>query len=408
MTTVEDERTGARIDGLLDVLRDAEAEWRRAYSRILDVVAELEVEKAGAVTGFGTTARLLAGVLNLTKGEARARAEQAALLAPRRSLTGETLPPALPQTAAELTAGTIGPAHVRVIAAAMRRIPDGTHPDTAAQAEQTLASAARRFDLSALGTIAERLIAHLDPDGAAPAEDPETVRELRVRTGADGTVSLTGRLDPEGGARVLEVLGSLNQRRAPVDGVPDSRSPARRDGDALVEAMTRLLDEGELPSRGGQRPHLVLTMGLAELVTGIGVATLDTGGQLTATEARRLACDAGLIPMVLGSDSMPLDVGREQRLASAALRDALGQRDQGCSFPGCGRPPRYCHAHHIVSWLDHGVTALHNMCLLCEYHHAIVHRQGWHIRIDGRGRPEFTPPRVIDPDRRPLHDPLRQ
>ena len=149
-------------------------------------------------------------------------------------------------------------------------------------------------------------------------------------------------------------------------------------------------------------------MGLAELIDGLGTAILDTGGHLTAAEARRLACDAGLIPMVLGADSMPLDVGRHQRLASATLRDALGQRDQGCSFPGCGRPPRYCHVHHIVHWADGGATALHNCCLLCEHHHTIVHRQAWHIRLDGRGRPEFVPPKTIAPARRPLHDPLRQ
>ncbi|MGH3914885.1 MAG: DUF222 domain-containing protein, partial [Pseudonocardiaceae bacterium] len=154
--------------------------------------------------------------------------------------------------------------------------------------------------------------------------------------------------------------------------------------------------------------QLVLTMGLRELIDGLGSATLDTGGQLSAAEARRLACDCGVIPMVLDSDSMPLDVGRHQRLATAAIRDALGQRDQGCSFPGCTRPPRYCEAHHIRSWLDGGETTLHNMCLLCEHHHAIVHRQDWHLRIDGRGRPEFIPPRAIDPTGTPLHNPLRQ
>ena len=88
---------------------------------------------------------------------------------------------------------------------------------------------------------------------------------------------------------------------------------------------------------------------------------------------------------------MPLDVGREQRLATAALRDALAQCDQGCAFPGCDRPPRYCHAHHRISWLDGGQTKLDNLCLLCERHHVIVHRQGWHIRLDARGYPEFIP-----------------
>ncbi|MGB8199204.1 MAG: DUF222 domain-containing protein, partial [Pseudonocardiaceae bacterium] len=267
---------------------------------------------------------------------------------------------------------------------------------------------ARRFDPAALTRIGERLLAHLDPDGTEPTDEPEQLRELRVRTRPDGTVTLNGKLDPEGGARVLEVLNTLNEPRPPIDGIPDTRSRARRDADALVEAMTGLLDEGQLPTRGGQRPHLVLTMGLTELIEGLGSAVLDTGGHLSAAEARRLACDAGVIPVVLGSDSMPLDVGRQQRLASAALRDALAQRDQGCAFPSCDRPPRYCHAHHIVSWLDGGATKLSNMCLLCEHHHVMVHRQGWGIRLDARRYPEFIPPKTIDPPRRPLHDPLRQ
>lgn len=408
MITVEEDRTQAHVHGLLQVLRDAETELRRSYARMLDVVAELEAQQAGPLTGFGTTARLVAGVLNLSASEAKARVEQAGLLTPRHSLTGEVLPAALPATAAELSAGAIGPAHLRVITATMRRISPSTHPGVVTQAEQTLATAARRFDPAALTRIGERLLAHLDPDGTAPSEEPATMRELRVRTGPDGTVSLNGKLDPEGGAQVLEVLNSLNGRRPPVDGVPDQRSVARRNADALIEAMNSLLDEGELPTRGGQCPHLVLTMRLTDLIDGLGSAVLDTGGRLSAAEARRLACDSCVVPMVLGSDSMPLDVGRQQRLATAALRDALAQRDQGCAFPACDRQPRYCHAHHITSWLDGGETKLSNMCLLCEHHHVIVHRQGWHIRIDAREHPEFIPPKTVDLPRRPLHDPLRQ
>ena len=69
-------------------------------------------------------------------------------------------------------------------------------------------------------------------------------------------------------------------------------------------------------------------MGLNDLIDGLGSALLDTGGCLSGAEARRLACDAYLIPMVLDSDSMPSDVGRQQRLATAALRDALTQRER--------------------------------------------------------------------------------
>ncbi|MGH3913965.1 MAG: DUF222 domain-containing protein [Pseudonocardiaceae bacterium] len=407
MAVVQDpEQT--RIEGVLTVLRDAEADFRRSYSRVLEVVAELDAEQAGATAGFGTTARLLAGVLNLSPGEARTRVEHAELLTARGSLTGAVLPPVLPATAAALAAGAIGPGHLRVITATMRRIPPTTHPEEIAQAEQTLAQMARRFDPPALGRIAERLLAYLDPDGTAPREEPEAQRELRVRTGPDGTVRLAGTLDPEGGARVTEVLSSLNSRRPPIDGVPDERSPARRDADALVEAMTSLLDQGDLPSRGGQRPHLVITLTLSDLIHGLGRISLDTGGCLCAADARRLACDAAIIPMVLDGDSLPLDVGREQRLATPAQRAALAQRDKGCAFPSCDRAPRYCHAHHILSWLDGGETKIDNLCLLCQYHHTIVHRQGWHIRLDGRGRLEFIPPQAVDPEQRPLHDPLRQ
>lgn len=145
-------------------------------------------------------------------------------MTPRRSLTGEVLPPPLPATATELAAGRLGPAHLRVITATMRRIPPSTHPETAAQAEQTLAHAARRFDPAALTRIGERFLAHLAPDGNAPAEQPQHQRELLVRTGSDGTISLTGKLDPEGGAHVLEILHYLSGRRPPVEGMPDRRA----------------------------------------------------------------------------------------------------------------------------------------------------------------------------------------
>jgi Domain of unknown function (DUF222) len=190
VTTVEEDRIQALIDGLLEVLRAAEADFRRSYARVLEVVAELDAERVGAVSGFGTTTRLLAGVLNLSQGEAKARADQAVLLTPRCSLTGQVLPPALPATAAELAAGAIVPTHLKVITAIMRRIPPSAHPEVAAQAEQTLATAARRFDPAAVSRIGERLLAHLDPDGKAPAQEPETIRELRVRMSPDGVASL--------------------------------------------------------------------------------------------------------------------------------------------------------------------------------------------------------------------------
>ncbi len=80
----------------------------------------------------------------------------------------------------------------------------------------------------------------------------------------------------------------------------------------------------------------------------------------TGAETHRLACDAAIIPILLGSDSMSLDVGHQQRLVTAVLHDPLGQTRPRCSSPACR---------------------------LCEHHHVIVHRQGRHIRLDGIGQP---------------------
>lgn len=115
---------------------------------------------------------------------------------------------------------------------------------------------------------------------------------------------------------------------------------------------------------------------------------------------RRWACDAEIIPMVLGSDSQPLDVGRMTRSVPDAVRRALNLRDGGCAFPGCTRRPRRCHAHHVHHWADGGVTALHNLTLLCLHHHQLVHHEHRHVEMVD-GLPWFTPPPWIDPARRP-------
>jgi hypothetical protein len=106
--------------------------------------------------------------------------------------------------------------------------------------------------------------------------------------------------------------------------------------------------------------------------------------------------------VVLGSRSEPLDVGRSSRTVPEAIRRALNLRDGGCAFPGCTRRPQRCHAHHVDHWVDGGPTALENLCLLCLFHHQLVHHGQWTVEmIDGL--PWFTPPAWLDPQqhRRP-------
>jgi len=135
-----------------------------------------------------------------------------------------------------------------------------------------------------------------------------------------------------------------------------------------------------------------------QLATGHGA--LDTGAPVDPATVRRWACDAEVVPVVLGSQSEPLDVGRLQRTVTDAMRRALNIRDGGCAFPGCDRPPRRCHAHHIRFWGHGGDTSLDNLVLLCRHHHQVIHHGHWTVAITD-GLPWFTPPSWIDPDQQP-------
>ncbi|QQS02846.1 MAG: DUF222 domain-containing protein [Austwickia sp.] len=110
---------------------------------------------------------------------------------------------------------------------------------------------------------------------------------------------------------------------------------------------------------------------------GRGYGVDGHGNPLTPATIRRLACDALLIPAVLGSDSAVLDLGRAARFASADQIRFLRLRDKGCTFPGCDRPPSWCDAHHLREWeADQGETTVDNLALLCTRHHTDIHRRG--------------------------------
>ena len=112
---------------------------------------------------------------------------------------------------------------------------------------------------------------------------------------------------------------------------------------------------------------------------------------MTPEQARRWACDANIVPIVLGTKSEPIDIGESKRLADKRLRRALAIRDRGCAVPGCGRTPNQCHAHHIHHWADGGRTTLNNMVLVCQFHHRLIHHAGWQVHMDN-GLPVFSKP----------------
>ncbi|MEN8040935.1 MAG: HNH endonuclease, partial [Actinomycetota bacterium] len=106
-------------------------------------------------------------------------------------------------------------------------------------------------------------------------------------------------------------------------------------------------------------------------------------------------------PMVLGSESEPLDVGRKTRTIPAALRRAIEHRDGGCcTWPGCTAPASWCDVHHDQHWADGGVTSLANCRLLCRKHHTATHQHE-----DSTYPPAIRPPKTIDPGTRAPPEP---
>ncbi len=215
--------TGLDDQGIGQALREIEAVSRTMQSVMLDVVAEVESRGIAVREGFGTTRRMLAAMLRLSAAEARARVEHAALVGTRRTLTGETLPPQLPETAAALAAGEIGVGQLRVITETMAAVPASVPEPVRERAEADLAGHARDFDPRRLRIIAHRLLATLDPDGLEPTDDPTPATpvrgELWLRDRRDGRLGLEGWLDPEPGSMVRALIEQL-ATCSPISGPP--------------------------------------------------------------------------------------------------------------------------------------------------------------------------------------------
>ena len=399
-----------RPQELLDAVCGIEILARKAHATMLELVAGLDAAKVATEQGFGNTSRLLAAMLDLSTGQARARMRDAEELATRRTLTGEPLPAHLPATSAALAAGAIGTDQLHVITQAMAALPSTVSPYDRDWAEATLAEHAQNFDPRRLRVIARRVIDQLDPDGPAPSHEPDdpcpAAGELYIRDRRDGGISLEGWLDALHGTAFRGLIEQLGAPCPLSENIPDPRTPTHRNADALIELCDLARGNGQMSAAGGEPPHVTVTLDYDTLIKQLSGATLDYGRRLSAAQTRLAACDCKIIPVVMGGAGEPLDVGRAQRTVPLGIRRALVARDRGCRFPGCDRAPALCHAHHVQEWNRDGHTAVQNCVLLCPTHHRWVHATGWDITIRGN-LIDFRPPVILDPNRRPLHNPLR-
>lgn len=244
---------------------------------------------------------------------------------------------------------------------------------------------------------------------ARQEEDAHRRRYLRLRADGYGSVYGSFRLSAVQAGALRAVLDVLAKPRPAADGAPDPRLAEQRLVDALIQLAKLVQLDGDLPAHGGDRPVVIVTIEwvwLCAQLLGHGVLR-DTNTPISPAAARRLACDVGILPVVLGGDRQPLDLGRTQRLFTYYQRQAIATRDKHCVHPGCDRPPRWCEYHHIKHWVDGGATDITNAVLLCTYHHGLYDRDEWRITTNPETGPtHIIPPTFIDLHQQPI--PIRR
>ncbi len=317
-------------------------------------------------------------------------------------------------------------AQSRAIVAALDRLPrTGTYAVTAEQrlaAENHLVELAAHHDAKELRILGRRVFEVIAPDvaeqfegRALEREEAQALRRTTLSMWEDDEGTCHGRfripaLHGQMLTKMILALASPSRPRWSSPSQPPSTPPTGdaegsvpMDRDSGIDpdlptpvrhgiALTQLLESigaDDLPKTGGCGATVVVTMRLDQLLADLetaGVCTLDTGARISAAEARRLACRAGIIPMVLGGRSQPLDVGRRRRLHTEAMRLAMTVRDGGCTTRGCQAAPGMCHAHHDHPWAKSGRTNVESGRLLCPHHHRRVHDPTY----DTRHHPDGT------------------
>jgi hypothetical protein len=359
---------------LLPTVEDLQAAINKLTARLTRVVRTADVREVYRDDGMGSTKSWLTGHCRVAGRDA------VALVRAGRRLEE------LPEVAAAFATGEVTSAHVAVVTAAVtpaRMATAELHGISLAETDRVLAGAARQLGPEDTAKAVRRWVAGVDPDGALD-DAADVDRRFTLAVSLGGRVHLSGHLDPVGAETVHTALEAvMNGDRPP----GDIRSHAERQGDALVELCRRSLLTGDLPEVRGEPAQVRVvidwqSLSAARAAAGVAPGELPFAGPITPETARRLACDANVVRVITGPSGLPLDVGRAQRTATAAIRRAVELRDGHCVFAGCTAPAAWCDVHHVIHWAYGGPTSCDNAALVCERHHTSVHEGGFVLLRD--------------------------
>lgn len=367
----------------------------------------------GGEVGGRAASELLRDLARVDDDTVRAWERVGDAITPRTSLQGEVLPAKHPAVTEAVLAADIPAGRAAVITAGLDRIADSMDAETLGGVETTLVEYAGSLTTRELRRLVRGLQDRVDPDGAEPRED--WLREhsgVTIRQLPTGITRFVIDAHPESAGFVLAAIDAqtaprrvafsdASEQSEPTDDVTaDTRTLAQKRLDAIT-TMARDFLAHDTGSLAGTSVTMLVTVPLEVLETGTGTAQIaGLDEPISAGTARRLAACAEIIPVVLGSESEPLDVGRSERLFTHAQRRALAVRDGGCVWPGCTAPPGWCEVAHLIAWILGGLTDLDNGALMCPHHHRRFDRDGWALRRE-HGVAYLIPPPWLDPDQTP-------
>jgi hypothetical protein len=303
----------------------------------------------------------------------------------------------LPVTRSAMEEGSVSTRHAQIIASTMSALPTNLTPSERALVEDSLVRDATHLDPARLRTAATRALAAARRPPAEVAEHQETVladqerrappadldREATDTGGPSRTHPLRARNDD------WDRLGWDEKRgRAFTDLLEHLPTDALTGKVAATVVVTMTLQQ----ALGASRAATLAEVSGVPSHPPVGATRSDTGHQHSTGHARRLACQAGILPAVLGGRSLPLDLGREDRFFRDTQRTALATIYDECAATGCDRPYAWCELHHEDPWSHGGRSNLHLAVPLCGFHHRRVHDPTFHttIHTNQRGTKHVT------------------
>lgn len=301
---------------------------------------------------------------------------------------------AFPQLEQAFEQGRIGSAHIDAVARATHQLTEDEKAKLASRSDW-LNNVATHATPDNFARAVKSEVERIHADGGVTRLERQR-RDASLRHWIDresGMFHIAGRLDPENGLRVIGKLDNTVERLFHA-ALPDTcPTDDRKHGHLNALAFLELIDTASLgaPLTAGamiSSPHA-----RAEVSVVIDLHTLRSGlhehsivrtgheAELPLETIRRMACEAEIIPVVLNSKGVVIDIGRASRLATRYQRKAIEAMYSHCAIPDCKVPIAQCQPHHIAYWRDDGPTNMNNLVPLCPHHHRNVHEGNWRLKL---------------------------